>query len=133
MILGAQWYILFNVIAGAQAFPSDLQEAARSFGLRGWSWWRKVVLPGVFPYYVTGAITASGGAWNASILAEIAGWGNTTLVARGLGSFISQATTRADFPRVVLGAAVMSVFVVGFNRALWRPLFDYASRRLRMD
>ena len=133
MILGAQWYILFNVIAGASAFPSDLQEAARSFGLKGWSWWRKVILPGIFPYYVTGAITASGGAWNASIAAEIAGWGKTTLVARGLGAFIEQATIKADFPRVVLGAAVMSVFVVGFNRALWRPLFDYASRRLRMD
>jgi NitT/TauT family transport system permease protein len=133
MILGAQWYILFNVIAGAQAFPSDLQEAARSFGLRGFSWWRKVILPGVFPYYVTGAITASGGAWNASILAEVASWGNTQLTAKGLGSFIAEATTRGDFPRVTLGAAVMSVFVVGFNRALWRPLFDYASKRLRMD
>jgi NitT/TauT family transport system permease protein len=133
MILGTQWYILFNVIAGAQAFPSDLQEAARSFGVKGWSWWRRVALPGVFPYFVTGAITASGGAWNASILAEIETWGNRTVVARGLGSFISEATTRGDFPRVTLGAAVMSVFVVGFNRALWRPLFDYASRRLRMD
>ena len=133
MILGAQWYILFNVIAGASAFPSDLREAARSFGLRGWSWWRKVILPGIFPYYVTGVITASGGAWNASIAAEIAGWGKTTLVAHGLGSFIAEATTKADFPRVVLGAAIMSIFVVSFNRALWRPLFDYASRRLRMD
>ena len=133
MILGAQWYILFNVIAGASAFPSDLQEAARSFGVRGWSWWRRVALPGVFPYYVTGAITASGGAWNASILAEVANWGNTRLTAHGLGAFIAEATGRADFPRVTLGAAVMSVFVVGFNRALWRPLFDYASRRLRMD
>ncbi len=133
MILGAQWYILFNVIAGASAFPSDLQEAARSFGVRGWSWWRRVALPGVFPYYVTGAITASGGAWNASILAEVANWGNTRLTAHGLGAFIADATTRADFPRVTLGAAVMSIFVVGFNRALWRPLFDYASKRLRMD
>ena len=133
MILGTQWYILFNVIAGASAFPSDLQEAARSFGVRGWSWWRRVALPGIFPYYVTGAITASGGAWNASIVAEVASWGKTELTAKGLGSFIAEATTKADFPRVVLGAAVMSVFVVGFNRVLWRPLFDYASRRLRMD
>ncbi len=133
MVLGAQWYILFNVIAGAQAFPSDLREAARSFGVRGWSWWRRVALPGIFPYYVTGAITASGGAWNASIAAEVASWGPTTLTARGLGSFIAEATTRGDFARVTVGAAVMSIFVVGFNRALWRPLFDYASRRLRMD
>ncbi|WP_158916387.1 ABC transporter permease subunit [Caulobacter sp. S45] len=133
MILGTQWYILFNVIAGAAAFPNDLREASASFGVRGWSWWRKVMLPGVFPHFVTGAITASGGAWNASIVAEVVNWGHTHLVAHGLGAFIGDATTRGDFPRVVLGVAVMSVFVVFFNRLLWRPLFGYASRRLRMD
>ena len=133
MILGTQWYILFNVIAGASAFPNDLREAAASFGVRGWSWWRKVVLPGVFPYFVTGAITASGGAWNASTIAEVVNWGDTKLAAHGLGAFIFQSTAKGDFPRLVLGTAVMSVFVVGFNRLLWRPLFDYASRRLRMD
>ena len=133
MILGTQWYILFNVIAGASAFPNDLREAAASFGVRGWSWWRKVVLPGVFPYFVTGAITASGGAWNASTIAEVVNWGDTRLAAHGLGAFIFQSTARGDFPRVVLGTAVMSVFVVGFNRVLWRPMFTYASRRLRMD
>ncbi len=133
MILGTQWYILFNVIAGASAFPNDLREAASSFGVKGWSWWRKVMLPGIFPYYVTGAITASGGSWNASVIAEAASWGNTHLEARGLGSFIADATTKGDFRRVVLGIAVMSVFVVLFNRMLWRPLFDYAAKRLRMD
>ena len=133
MILGTQWYILFNVIAGASAFPNDLREAAASFGLKGWSWWRKVMLPGIFPHFVTGAITASGGAWNASIVAEAVDWGNTHLAAHGLGSFIASATNRGDFPRVVLGVAVMSVFVVLFNRFLWRPLFLYASRRLRLD
>ena len=133
MILGTQWYILFNVIAGANAFPNDLREAASSFGVRGWSWWRKVMLPGVFPYFVTGAITASGGAWNASIVAEVASWGQTHLAAHGLGAFIADATARGDFRRVVLGAATMSVFVVLFNRFLWRPLFLYASRRLRLD
>ena len=133
MILGTQWYILFNVIAGAAAFPNDLREASASFGVRGWSWWRKVMLPGIFPHFVTGAITASGGAWNASTLAEAINWGNTHLTAHGLGAFIFNATNRGDFPRVVLGVAVMSVFVVMFNRFLWRPMFLYASRRLRMD
>jgi NitT/TauT family transport system permease protein len=133
MILGTQWYILFNVIAGATAFPNDLREAASSFGVKGWAWWRKVILPGVFPYYVTGAITASGGAWNASVLAEVASWGPTHLHAHGLGAYIADMTTKGDFPRVVLGVAVMSVFVVAFNRTLWRPLFNYASNRLRMD
>jgi NitT/TauT family transport system permease protein len=133
MILGTQWYILFNVIAGATAFPNDLREAAASFGVKGWNWWRKVILPGIFPYFVTGAITASGGCWNASVLSEVVSWGSTRVSAHGLGAFISQATEKGDFPRVVLGLAVMSVFVVMFNRALWRPLFNYASRRLRMD
>jgi NitT/TauT family transport system permease protein len=133
MILGTQWYILFNVIAGATAFPNDLREAAASFGVKGWNWWRKVILPGIFPYFVTGAITASGGCWNASVLSEVVDWGSTRVSAHGLGAFIKEATDKGDFPRVVLGLAVMSVFVVVFNRALWRPLFNYASRRLRMD
>ena len=133
MILGTQWYILFNVIAGASAFPRDLSEAAASFRVRGWTWWRKVILPGVFPYYVTGAITASGGSWNASIVAEVASWGDTRLAAHGLGAYIAQATAAGDYPRIVLGIAVMSVFVTLFNRLLWRPLFTFAARRLRLD
>jgi NitT/TauT family transport system permease protein len=133
MILGTQWYILFNVIAGASAFPNDLREAAASFKVRGWSWWRKVALPGVFPYYVTGAITASGGSWNASIVAEVASWGDTRLEAHGLGAYIADATARGDMQRVVLGVAVMSVFVVLLNRLLWRRLFDFASRRLALN
>ena len=92
MILGTQWYILFNVIAGASAFPSDLREAAASLHLTGWRWWIKVILPGIFPYYVTGAITASGGSWNASIVAEVASWGDTHLSATGLGAYIAKAT-----------------------------------------
>jgi NitT/TauT family transport system permease protein len=133
MVLGTQWYILFNVIAGASAFPNDLKEAASSFRIRGWSWWRKVILPGEFPYYVTGAITASGGSWNASIVAEVASWGDTKLTAHGLGAYIAQATAAGDYPRIVLGIAVMSVFVILFNRLLWRPLFTFAARRLRLD
>ena len=132
MILGTQWYILFNVIAGASAFPSDLREAASSLHLKGWRWWVKVVLPGIFPYYITGAITASGGSWNASIVAEVASWGNTHLSATGLGAYIANATENGDFPRVVLGIAIMCILVTLFNRLLWRPLYAFGERRLRL-
>jgi NitT/TauT family transport system permease protein len=132
MILGTQWYILFNVIAGASALPSDLRLASANLGIRGWLWWRKVALPAVFPYYVTGAITASGGSWNASIVAEVATWGDERLQARGLGAYIARATEAGDFRRIVLGIAVMGLFVVAFNRAFWRPLYRYAERRYRL-
>jgi len=133
MVLGTQWYILFNVIAGASAFPTDLREASTLFRLRSWQWWREVMLPGILPYYVTGALTASGGSWNASIVAEVASWGDTKLQAAGLGSYIAQATDAGDYPRVVLGIAVMSVYVVIFNRLVWRPLYTFAARRTRLD
>jgi NitT/TauT family transport system permease protein len=133
MVLGTQWYILFNVIAGASAFPTDLREASTVFRLRSRQWWRRVILPGIFPYYVTGALTASGGSWNASIVAEVASWGDTKLKAAGLGAYIADATERGDFPRVVLGVAVMSVFVVLINRLLWRPLYRVAERHFRLD
>ena len=129
MVLGTQWYILFNVIAGAAAFPGDLQEAAQNLRVGGLLWWRRVILPGILPYYVTGAITASGGSWNAAIVAEVASWGDTTLSAHGLGAYIAAATDAGDFHRIVLGVVVMALFVVLFNRLLWRPLYDYASRR----
>jgi NitT/TauT family transport system permease protein len=132
MILGTQWYILFNVTAGASAFPTDLREAAGSFHLKGWRWWIKVILPGIFPYYVTGAITASGGSWNASIVAEVASWGDTHLSATGLGAYIAKATEAGDFARVVLGITVMCVMVILFNRLLWRPLYRFSERRLRL-
>ena len=133
IILGTQWYILFNVIAGASVFPSDLMEASTLFRLKQWQWWRKVILPGIFPYYVTGALTASGGSWNASIVAEVVSWGDTKLEARGLGSYIANATAAGDFHRVVLGVGVMSVFVVALNRLLWRRLYALADRRLRIQ
>jgi NitT/TauT family transport system permease protein len=132
MILGTQWYILFNVIAGASAFPTDLREAAGSFHLKGWRWWIKVILPGIFPYYITGAITASGGSWNASIVAEVASWGDSHLTATGLGAYIATATETGDFPRVVLGIAIMCILVTLFNRLLWRPLYAFGERRLRL-
>lgn len=133
MVLGTQWYILFNVIAGASAFPSDLRDVAASFHVRGARWWFKVVLPGVFPYYVTGAITASGAAWNTAIVAELAHWGDITVRAHGLGAYIADATTAGDHPRIVLGIAVMSVLVLALNRVLWRPLYDLAMRRTRLE
>ena len=132
MVLGTQWYILFNVVAGAAAFPGDLREAADSFHLHGLLWWRKVILPGIFPYYVTGAITASGGSWNAAIVAEVASWGDTKLTAHGLGRYIADATARGNMAQVVVGVAVMSGFVLLFNRLLWRPLYEYAGRRLTL-
>ncbi|MES2058743.1 MAG: ABC transporter permease subunit [Pseudomonadota bacterium] len=132
MVLGTQWYILFNVIAGASAIPTDLREAAGMFGVRGWQWWRQVALPGIFPFYVTGALTASGGSWNASIVAEAVSWGDQKLEASGLGAFIAKATAAGDYPRVALGIAVMSLFVIAFNRLLWRPMYSFAERRLRL-
>jgi NitT/TauT family transport system permease protein len=133
IVLGTQWYILFNVIAGASAYPNDYREVASNFHIRGWQWWRKVMLPGIFPYYVTGAITASGGAWNASIVAEFVQWGDTKVVAHGLGSYIAQTTAAGDFPKIILGIAVMSLFVTLFNRTLWRPMYAYANSKLRLD
>jgi NitT/TauT family transport system permease protein len=133
MMLGTQWYILFNVVAGATAFPNDLREAGSSFRISGWRWWREVMLPGIFPYYVTGAITASGGAWNASIVSEAVSWGPTKLSGGGLGAYIAEMTAAGDFPRVALGIAVMSVLVILMNRMIWRPLYAFAERRARLD
>jgi len=133
IVLGTQWYILFNVIAGASAFPNDFKEAAANFRIRGWQWWSKIILPGIFPYYITGAITASGGAWNASIVSEAVSWGNDKVVAHGLGAYIAQTTAAGDFPKIILGIAVMSLFVTLFNRLLWRPMYAFAEAKLRMD
>jgi NitT/TauT family transport system permease protein len=132
MILGTQWYILFNVIAGASSIPSEMRYAAANFGVTGWLWWRKVALPAILPFYVTGAITASGGSWNAAIVAELATWGDTQVQARGLGSYIAEATTAGDFHRIVLGIGTMSLFVVIINRLFWRPLYYYAERKYRL-
>ncbi|MBU6449629.1 MAG: ABC transporter permease subunit [Rhodospirillales bacterium] len=129
MLIGTQWYVLFNVIAGAAAFPGDMKEAVANFHIHGWLWWRKVMIPGILPYFITGALTASGGAWNASIVAEVASWGTHTLAAQGLGAYIAQATAAGSTPRVVLGVVVMACFVIFFNRILWRPLYAYAVRR----
>ncbi len=132
MILGTQWYILFNIIAGASAIPAEMRYAAANLGVKGWLWWRKVALPAVLPFYVTGAITASGGSWNAAQVAELATWGNTEVRARGLGSYIADAAAADNFHRIVLGVGVMSLFVVIINRLFWRPLYYYAERKYRL-
>ena len=132
MILGTQWYILFNVIAGASAIPNDLRDIARSLHLRGRLWWGRAMLPAILPYAVTGAITASGGAWNASIVAEAVSWGDTSLEAHGLGAYIAESTAAGDYARIVLGVCVMCVFVLLLNRLLWRPLYNAAERRFRL-
>jgi NitT/TauT family transport system permease protein len=132
IVFGTQWYIVFNTIGGAAAFPNDLREAAANFRIRGRRWWTQVIIPAVAPYYLTGAITASGGSWNASIVAEYVKWKDHTVVAQGVGSYIAEATEKGDFPRIVLGVAMMSLFVTLFNRLFWRRLYAYAERRLRL-
>jgi NitT/TauT family transport system permease protein len=129
MVFGTQWYILFNVVAGASTIPSELRLAADNLGLKGWLKWKRVYLPAVFPAYVTGAITASGGSWNASIVAEYVTWGKTTLVADGLGSYIKQMTDAGDFHRIALGIGVMCMFVMLLNRVFWRKLYALAEER----
>ncbi len=129
MVFGTQWYILFNVVAGASTIPNELRLAADNLGLKGWLKWKRVYLPAVFPAYVTGAITASGGSWNASIVAEYVTWGKTTVVADGLGSYIKQMTDAGDFHRIALGIGVMCIFVMLLNRFFWRKLYLRAEER----
>ncbi|TAK72951.1 MAG: ABC transporter permease subunit, partial [Gammaproteobacteria bacterium] len=133
MILGAQWYILFNVIAGASTLPKELLQVVDNLGVVGWLRWSRLLLPGIFPYYMTGAITAAGGAWNASIVAEVASWGKETLVATGLGAYITEYTTAGNFSHTALGIGVMCVLVLIFNRLIWRPLYVYAGNRFSLE
>jgi len=130
MILGTQWYLLFNVIAGASTIPTELRYAAQNLGLSGWLKWRRYLLPAIFPSFVTGAITATGGSWNASIVAEYVTWGHTTLHAHGIGSYIAEMTAIGDFPRIALGIGIMCMFVMGFNHFIWRRLYRMAENRL---
>jgi NitT/TauT family transport system permease protein len=134
--LGAQWYILFNVIAGAMAIPNDLKEAAKNFGLKGWPLWKTLILPAIFPFWITGACTAAGGAWNATILAEVATWGDKTLKATGLGAFISEVSSQEGgngIPALIVGTAIMALFVVVINKLVWRRLYSYAEHRFHLD
>ena len=132
MSLGAQWYILFNAIAGAMSIPTDLREMARDVGLKRWHLWRKLIIPGIFSAWVTGGITASGGAWNASIISEVVTWGATTLTANGLGAYIANATLIGDWSRITLGIGMMSLFVVGINRLFWQRLYQLAETKYHL-
>ena len=132
MILGAQWYILFNVIAGTVAIPNNLKMAVKTLNVRGWLWWRRLILPGIFPYYITGVITAAGGAWNISILSEAVSWGHIHLNAVGLGAYISTVSQNDNFPDLALAITVMSLYVVLVNRTIWRPLYNLAEKRYQV-
>jgi NitT/TauT family transport system permease protein len=133
MLLGTQWYILFNVIAGTMAIPSDLREVANVFKLSSRERWRTVILPGIFPYLITGLVTASGGAWNASIIAEYFHLREQTLSTLGLGAEISRATDNGNFPLLLLATIVMAMMVVTVNRLVWRPLYRLAETRFKLE
>ncbi|MEY3196831.1 MAG: hypothetical protein RLZZ59_197 [Pseudomonadota bacterium] len=125
MIIGPMWYILFNVIAGAALIPTEMREAYKLFGIKKWLWWKEVAIPAILPSYITGAITASGGAWNASIIAEAVSWGDKHLYADGIGAYVAKATTVGDFSHIALGIIAMSFMVVVFNKLFWQPLYNY--------
>lgn len=133
MLLGTQWYVLFNVIAGAMAIPNDLREAAALYRLTGWRRWRYLILPGIFPSLLTGIVTATGGAWNASIVAEFVTFGQETIQTVGLGAVIAQSAERGDFPTLLAGTLIMSAVVVLINRLVWRRLATLSERRFRLD
>jgi NitT/TauT family transport system permease protein len=129
MALGAQWYILFNVIAGAMSIPSDLKEAMSNLQVNRWLRWRKLILPAIFGAYVTGGITAAGGAWNASIVAEVVNYGKHHLKASGLGAYITDASSHGNLARVLVGVIVMSFYVVVINRLLWRRMYHLSETK----
>lgn len=133
MLMGTQWYLLFNVIAGASAIPQDLKYTSALLGLKGWARWRTLILPALFPYIITGAITASGGAWNASIVAEYVEFGGQTLFTTGVGSLISQSTASGDYTLLLAATLSMVLTVVLINRLFWRPLYRLAEEKYRME
>jgi NitT/TauT family transport system permease protein len=133
MLMGTQWYLLFNIIAGASAIPQDLKYTSALLQLSQWEKWRTLILPALFPYIITGAITASGGAWNASIVAEHVHFGGQTLFATGIGSLISQATAKGDYPLLLASTLSMIMAVVLANRLLWRRLYNVAEEKYRLE
>ncbi|HXE05759.1 MAG TPA: ABC transporter permease subunit [Bryobacteraceae bacterium] len=133
MLLGTQWYILFNVIAGAMSIPTDLREVARLYCFTPWQRWTKVILPGIFPYLITGMVTASGGAWNASVMAEYSHVQGRTLQTIGLGAMIDTATDSGQFSMLLLATIVISVIVVTMNRLVWRRLYHLAETRFKLE
>jgi NitT/TauT family transport system permease protein len=133
MLLGTQWYILFNVIAGAMSIPSDLREVSTLFRFTRWQRWTRLILPGIFPYLITGMVTASGGAWNASVMAEYAKIKDQTLETIGLGAEISSATDHGRFPIILLATILISLMVVTMNRLVWRRLYRLAETRYKLE
>ena len=133
LLLGTQWYVLFNVIAGAMAIPTDLKECCSVFGIRGLQRWKKLILPGIFPYLVTGLVTASGGAWNVSIVAEYFHFKGHIYTTTGLGATISQATDSGDFHLLLAATMIMAATVVTVNRLVWRKLYGLAETRFRLE
>ena len=133
MLLGTQWYILFNVIAGAMAIPTDLKEVATLFRFSSFERWKTVILPGIFPYLITGMVTASGGAWNASIFAEYFTLHGKMMTTLGLGEQINAATANGEFPIILLGTILISLMVVTTNRLVWRRLYRLAETRYKLE
>jgi NitT/TauT family transport system permease protein len=133
MLLGTQWYILFNTIAGASSIPQDLREVSKLYGVKGWRRWKVLILPGIFPYLITGLITATGGAWNASIVSEYVTFGGETMKTRGLGSLISESTVSGNFGLLLLSTLTMAFVVVSINRLLWKRLFAIAQEKFRLE
>jgi NitT/TauT family transport system permease protein len=133
MLLGTQWYVLFNVIAGAMAIPSDLREAARVYHMSRWFTWRKLYIPAVFPFLATGLVTAAGGAWNATIVSEYFSSGGATRIAFGLGATINDATNAGNFPLLAASIITMAVFVVMINRLVWKRVYRLAEARYSLN
>ena len=133
MLLGTQWYILFNVIAGAMSIPSDLREVASVYRFTRWQRWTRLILPGIFPYLITGMVTASGGAWNASVFAEYSHLQDRTLQTIGLGAQIDAATDSGHFPILLLATILISLMVVTMNRLVWRKLYRLAETRYKLE
>ena len=129
MVLGTMWLLLFNIMSGAAQIPTEIREVYRLFNIKGLLWWKKVMLPAILPSYITGAITASGNAWNASIIAEAVSWGDTHIYAKGIGSYITHATAAGNFPHIALGIITMSIIVVFFNKIFWQPLYNYTTKK----
>lgn len=133
MILGTQWYILFNVIAATSTIPNELRLVTQNFSLSAWLKWKRLILPAIFPYYITGAMAAAAGSWNASIVADVLSWGDHHLVAVGLGSYIAEYTSVGDFPRIALGIFVMCCYVLLINRIVWSNLYRIAATRFVLE
>jgi len=133
MIFGTQWYILFNIISGTKSIPKELKLVVKNIHLKGWLKWKRFLIPAIFPSLITGVITSAGGAWNASIVAEIINWGNQKLIAHGLGSYITINTIKGNFSNIKLGIFIMCIWIIFINIILWKPLYKYTKSRFTTE